>query len=66
VPRSFLNGVWLAVSCREAGVVLITTNQADFSRIGAVEPFRFAAPWAPWPRARSKVALAEPGADAVA
>lgn len=45
VPRSFLNDVLLAVSCREAGVVLITTNLADFSRIGAVEPFRFVAPW---------------------
>lgn len=43
--RSFLNDVLLAVSCREAGVVLITSNVADFSLIRAVEPVRFAPPW---------------------
>lgn len=43
--RSFLNDVLLAVSCREAGVVLITTNVSDFSRIRDVEPFRFVPPW---------------------
>jgi len=43
--RSFLNDVLLAVSCREAGVVLITTNVTDFTRIRAVEPFRFVRPW---------------------
>jgi len=43
--RSFLNDVLLAVSCREAGVVLITLNAADFARIRTVEPFRFVAPW---------------------
>lgn len=43
--RSFLNDVLLGVSCREAGVVLITTNVADFARIRTVEPFRFVSPW---------------------
>jgi predicted nucleic acid-binding protein len=43
--RSFLNDVLLAVSCREAGAVLITTNAADFARIRTVEPLRFASPW---------------------
>ena len=43
--RSFLNDVLLAVSCREAGVVLITSNVSDFSRIRSVEPFRFVTPW---------------------
>lgn len=43
--RSFLNDVLLAVSCREAGVVLVTTNVGDFSRIRTVAPFRFVAPW---------------------
>ena len=43
--RSFLNDVLLAVSCREAGAVLITTNAADFARIRTVEPFRFVEPW---------------------
>lgn len=43
--RSFLNDVLLAVSCREVGAVLVTTNVADFSRIQTVEPFRFVPPW---------------------
>jgi len=43
--RSFLNDVLLAVSCREAGAVLVTTNSSDFSRIRTVEPFRFVPPW---------------------
>lgn len=43
--RSFLNDVLLAVSCREAGATLVTTNTADFARIRTVEPFRFMAPW---------------------
>lgn len=43
--RSFLNDVLLAVSCREAGAVLVTTNTADFTRIRTVESFHFVAPW---------------------
>jgi predicted nucleic acid-binding protein len=43
--RSFLNDVLLAVSCREAGLVLITTNAVDFARIRVVEPVRFTQPW---------------------
>jgi predicted nucleic acid-binding protein len=43
--RSFLNDVLLAVSCREAGAVLITANTADFARIRSVESFKFVAPW---------------------
>jgi predicted nucleic acid-binding protein len=43
--RSFLNDVLLAVSCREMGAVLITTNVADFTRIRTVESFRFVEPW---------------------
>lgn len=45
LSRSFLNDVLLAVSCREAGLVLITQNTADFARIRTVEPVRFVAPW---------------------
>jgi predicted nucleic acid-binding protein len=45
--RSFLNDVLLAVSCREAGMILVTTNVADFSRIRTVERFRFVPPWPP-------------------
>lgn len=42
---SFLNDVLLAVSCREAGVTLVTANTTDFERIAEVEPFDFAPPW---------------------
>ncbi|MGH7663364.1 MAG: type II toxin-antitoxin system VapC family toxin [Gemmatimonadaceae bacterium] len=43
--RSFLNDVLLAVSCREAGVTLVTSNVADFERIRQVERFEFLVPW---------------------
>lgn len=43
--RSFLNDVLLAVSCREAGLVLVTANRADFELIGRVERFDFVPPW---------------------
>jgi predicted nucleic acid-binding protein len=45
VGRSFMNDALLAASCREAGVVLITRNLADFQRIALVEPVRFQEPW---------------------
>jgi len=45
VPRSFLNDVLLAVSCREAGLTLVTNNTADFELIAEVEPVRFGLPW---------------------
>lgn len=45
LPRSFVNDVLLALSCRESGVVLVTNNVRDFARIAAVRPFDFAAPW---------------------
>jgi predicted nucleic acid-binding protein len=45
--RSFLNDVLLAVSCREVGMILVTTNVADFSRIRTVERFQFVPPWPP-------------------
>lgn len=43
--RSFLNDVLLAVSCREEGATLVTSNLADFERIRRVERFEFVAPW---------------------
>lgn len=43
--RSFLNDVLLAVSCREAGVTLVTANLDDFERIRRVERFDFVPPW---------------------
>lgn len=45
VTRSFVNDVLLAMSCREAGVVLVTENARDFARISRVRPFDFVAPW---------------------
>jgi len=45
VPRSFLNDVLLAVSCREAGLTLVTNNTADFELIAEVEAVRFGLPW---------------------
>ena len=45
VTRSFVNDVMLAMSCREAGAVLVTGNAADFARIAKVRQFDFVAPW---------------------
>jgi predicted nucleic acid-binding protein len=45
VKRSFVNDVLLAMACREAGVVLVTANTADFARIASVRAFEFVAPW---------------------
>jgi predicted nucleic acid-binding protein len=45
VTRSFVNDVLLAMSCREAGVTLVTGNGRDFARIAAVREFEFVAPW---------------------
>jgi len=45
VPKSFVNDVLLAVSCREAGVVLVTDNAADFRRIRPFVRFEFVEPW---------------------
>ncbi len=45
VSRSFVNDVVLAASCREAGIVLVTANLRDFTRIARVAPFDFVAPW---------------------
>ena len=45
VPRSLVNDVLLAMSCRESGTVLVTRNLADFRRIAAVRSFDFVPPW---------------------
>ena len=45
VSRSFVNDILLAMSCREAGMVLVTENTRDFERIAQVKPFEFVAPW---------------------
>ena len=45
VSKAFANDILLAVSCREAGCILITENARDFSRIRRCIPFEFVAPW---------------------
>jgi len=45
VSKAFGNDVLLALSCREAGLVLVTENTSDFTRIARVAPFTFVQPW---------------------
>jgi len=45
VSKAFGNDLLLALSCREAGLVLVTDNRADFDRIARVRPFPFVEPW---------------------
>jgi predicted nucleic acid-binding protein len=45
VSKAFGNDVLLALSCREAGVTLVTSNRRDFARIRRVAPFEFVGPW---------------------
>ena len=45
VSKAFANDVLLALSCREAGCVLVTDNERDFQRIRRFVPFEFMRPW---------------------
>ena len=45
VSKSFANDVLLALSCREAGCVLVTGNVRDFQRIRRYVPFEYVKPW---------------------
>lgn len=45
VTKAFGNDILLALSCREAGMTVVTRNTHDFARIQRVVPFRFLAPW---------------------
>jgi predicted nucleic acid-binding protein len=44
VSKSFANDVLLALSCREAGCVLVTRNERDFQRIRRYAWFEFIEP----------------------
>ena len=44
-PRSLVNDVLLAMSCRESGVVLVTNNVRDCARIAGIRAFDFVQPW---------------------
>ena len=43
--KAFGNDVLLALSCREAGCVLVTDNERDFRRIRRFVQFDFIEPW---------------------
>lgn len=45
VSKSFANDVLLALSCREAGCVLVTGNDQDFQRIRRHVAFDYVKPW---------------------
>ncbi len=45
VSKAFGNDILLALSCKEAGLVLVTDNSRDFQRISRVAPFDFVEPW---------------------
>lgn len=45
MPRSLVNDVLIAASCREAGVTLVTDNTRDFELIQSVFAFEFIEPW---------------------
>ena len=45
VSKAFSNDILLALSCREAGCVLVTDNERDFLRIRRFVQFEFTKPW---------------------
>lgn len=47
VSKAFGNDVLLALSCHEAGCVLVTDNERDFHRIRRLVQFDFMKPWPP-------------------
>jgi hypothetical protein len=51
VSKAFGNDIFLALSCREAGPVLVTDNRRDFERIARLVRFDFVDPW-PTPASR--------------
>jgi predicted nucleic acid-binding protein len=45
LSKAFGNDVLLAISCCEAGIVLVTDNERDFERIARVVAFERVRPW---------------------
>ena len=45
LSKAFGNDVLLALSCREAGCVLVTENRRDFQRLQRFIQFEFVEPW---------------------
>lgn len=45
VPKHTVNDIMIAVSCREAGVTVVTENERDFERLRRMVGVDFVAPW---------------------
>ena len=45
VAKHTLNDIMIAVSCREAGVTVVTENDRDFGRLQRIISFDFVPPW---------------------
>jgi predicted nucleic acid-binding protein len=45
ISKAFGNDVLLGLSCREAGVTLVTDNTRDYARISRIVPVPFVPPW---------------------
>lgn len=45
IPKSFVNDVLLALTCRDAGVVLVSENLRDLERIQPYVRFDLVTPW---------------------
>jgi predicted nucleic acid-binding protein len=45
ISKSFANDILSALSCREAGCVLVTDNEREFQRIRRNVRFDFITPW---------------------
>lgn len=45
VPKHTVNDIMIALSCREAGVTVVTENERDFERLRHIVPFDFVPPW---------------------
>jgi predicted nucleic acid-binding protein len=45
VPKHTVNDIMIALSCREAGVTVVTENEKDFERLRRIFTFDFVPPW---------------------
>jgi len=45
VPKHTVNDIMIALSCREAGVTVVTENEKDFARLRRIVAFDFVSPW---------------------
>ena len=45
VPKHTVNDIMIALSCREAGVTVVTENESDFERLRHIVRFDFVLPW---------------------